>query len=82
MLKYQIYNYISSNLLSKKDKEQFTSCLGLLLTTRQTTKIRNATENNMSTNIKLSKALIPEIIQSGRFIGKPLGALSKTEDYN
>ena len=28
----------------------------LLLTTRQTTKLRNAIENNMSTHIKLSKA--------------------------
>ena len=30
----------------------------LLLTTRQKTKLRNAFENNMSTNIKLSKAQI------------------------
>ena len=30
----------------------------LLLTTRQTTKLRNAIENNMSTDIKLSKAQI------------------------
>ena len=28
----------------------------LFLTQRQTTKLRNATENNMSTDIKLSKA--------------------------
>ena len=30
----------------------------LILTTRQTTKLRNAIENNMSTDIKLSKAQI------------------------
>ena len=30
----------------------------LLLTTRQATKLRNAIENNMSTDIKLSKAQI------------------------
>ena len=30
----------------------------LLLSTRQTTKLRNAIENNMSTDIKLSKAQI------------------------
>ena len=30
----------------------------LLLTTRQKTKLRNAFENNMSTDIKLSKAQI------------------------
>ena len=45
----------------------------LLLTTRQTTKLRNAIENNMSTDIKLSKAPIFKIIESGGF----LGSLSK-----
>ena len=33
----------------------------LLSTTRQKTKLRNAFENNMSTNIKLSKAQISKI---------------------
>ena len=37
----------------------------LLLTTIQTTKLRNAIKNNMSTDIKLSKAQISKIIQSG-----------------
>ena len=37
----------------------------LLLKTRQTTKLRNAIENNMSADIKLSKARISKIIQSG-----------------
>ena len=50
----------------------------LLLTTRQTTKLRNAIENNMSTDIKLSKAQISKIIQSGGFLGKILGSLLKT----
>ena len=50
----------------------------LLLTTRQTTKLRNAIENNMSTDIKLSKAQISKIIQSGGFLGKLLGPLLKT----
>ena len=36
-----------------------------LLTTRQTSNLRNAIENNMSTDIKLSKAEISKIIQSG-----------------
>ena len=44
----------------------------LLLTTRQTTKLRNAIENNMSTDTKLSKAQISKIIQSGGFLGKLL----------
>ena len=50
----------------------------LLLTTRQTTEPRNAIENNMSTDIKLSKAQISKIIQSGGFLGKLLGLLLKT----
>ena len=50
----------------------------LLLTTRQKTKLRNAIENNMSTDIKLSKAQISKIIQSGGFLGKLLGPLLKT----
>ena len=50
----------------------------LLLTTRQTTKLRNAIENNMSTDIKLSKAQISKIIQSGGFLGQILGPLLKT----
>ena len=41
----------------------------LLLTTRQKTKLRNAFENNMSTDIKLSKAQLSKIIQYGGFLG-------------
>ena len=37
----------------------------LLLTTRQKTKLRNAFNNNMSTDLKFSKAQISKIIQSG-----------------
>ena len=36
----------------------------LLLTTRQKTKLRNAFNNNMSTDLRLSKAQISKIIQS------------------
>ena len=50
----------------------------LSLTTRQTTKLRNTIENNISTDIKLSKAQISKIIQSGGFLGKLLGPLLKT----
>ena len=50
----------------------------LLLTTRQKTKIRNAFNNNMSTDLKLSKAQINKIIQSGGFLSKLLGPLLKT----
>ena len=48
----------------------------LLLTTRQTTKLRNAFENNMSTDIRLSKSQISKIIQSGRFLGSLLSKLA------
>ena len=48
----------------------------LFLTTRQTTKIRNAFAN-MSTYIKLSKAQISKIIQSGASFGSVLGNLGK-----
>ena len=50
----------------------------LLLTTRQKTKLRNAFNNNMSTDLKLSKAQISKIIQSGGFLGRLLGPLLKT----
>ena len=48
----------------------------LLLTTRQKTKIRNAFNNNMSTDLKLSKAQISKIIQSGGFLGSLLSKLA------
>ena len=50
----------------------------LLLATRQKTKIRNAFNNNTSTDIKLFKAQINKIIQSGGFSSKLLGPLLKT----
>ena len=37
----------------------------LLLTARQNTKLRNAINNNLATDIKLSRAQIKKIIQSG-----------------
>ena len=39
----------------------------LLLTTRQKTKLRNVFNNNMSADLKNSKAQISKIIQSGGF---------------
>ena len=44
----------------------------LLLTTRQKTKLRNTFNNNMSADVKLSKAHISKIIQSGGFLGSLL----------
>ena len=48
----------------------------LLLATRQKTKLRNAFDNNMSTDLKLSKAQIFKIIQSGGFLGSLLSKLA------
>ena len=48
----------------------------LLLTTRQNTKLRNAINNNLTTDIKLSKAQIKKIIQSREFLGKLLSKLA------
>ena len=46
------------------------------LTTRQNTKLRNTLNNNSATDIKLSKAQIKKIIQSGGFLGKLLSKLA------
>ena len=48
----------------------------LLLTTRQKTKLRNALENNLSTDIKLPKAQISKIIKSGVFLRALLSKLA------
>ena len=48
----------------------------LLLRTRQTTKLKNAIENNRPTDIKLTKAKISTIIQSGGFLGSLLSKLA------
>ena len=47
----------------------------LLLTTRQKAKLRNAFNNNLSADIKLSKAQISKIIESGGFLGSLLSKL-------
>ena len=48
----------------------------LLLTERQKTKLRNAFNNNVSTDIKLSKAQITKIIQFRGFLGSLLSKLA------
>ena len=50
----------------------------LSLTTRQKTKIWNAFNNNMSTDLKLSKLQINKIIQSEGFLSRLLRPLLKT----
>ena len=48
----------------------------LLLTPRWKSRLRNAFENNMPTDIKLSRAQIPKIIHSGRILGSWLSKLA------
>ena len=48
----------------------------LFLTTRQTIKLRNAIENNMSTDINLTKRQISKTMQSGAFLVSLLSKLA------
>ena len=48
----------------------------LLLTTIQNAKLKNAINNTLATDIKLSKAQIKKLIQSGGFLGKLLSKLA------
>ena len=50
----------------------------LLLTNRQVFNLRKAFANRSSTDIKLSKAQLSKMIQSGGFLGRLLGPLLKT----
>ena len=48
----------------------------LLLTTRERTKLRNAINNNLATDIKLRKAQKKKLIQSGGVLGQLLSKLA------
>ena len=48
----------------------------ILLTTRQKTKVRYAFNNNMSTDLKLSKTQISKMIQSGGFLRSLLSRIT------
>ena len=48
----------------------------LLLTLRQKAKLRNSLNNNMSVDIKLTRAQVSKIIQSGRFLGSLISKLA------
>ena len=50
----------------------------LLLLNRQVSNLCKAFANHLSTDIKLSKTQLSEMIQSGRFLGRLLGPLLKT----
>ena len=77
-LKYTAKNKIGTILrLNKKNFKDEELPHELFPTTRQTTKMRNTFANNMSTDIKLSKAQISKIIQSGRSFGPWSGNLGR-----
>ena len=63
--------------LNKKNFEDEKLPHELFLTARQTTKVRNAFANNTSTDVRLSKAEISKMIQSGESFGSWLGNLGK-----
>ena len=63
--------------LNKKNFDDEELSHELFLQTRQTTKIRKAFADNMSTDIKVSKAQISNIIQSGGSFGFWLRNLGK-----
>ena len=65
---------LSSNMVGNSgDNANFSH--ELLLTNRQVANIRKAFANNLSTDIKFSKAQLSKMIQSGGFLGKLLGPL-------
>ena len=73
-LKTAVKNNVGTTLrMSLKILDGDNSSHELSLTTRQNTHLRKAFNNNVSTDIKLAKAQISKIIQSGQF----LGSLSK-----
>ena len=87
MLNYQILNW--KNLKTAvKDKIGKTVTMILkmfdgndlpreqLLTARQKTRLRNAFNNNMPTELKLSRAQISKLIQSGGVLGLLLSKLA------
>ena len=68
---------LSSNMIgNSSDNTNFPH--ELLLTDRQVANLRKAFTNQLSTDIKFSKAQLSKMIQSGGFLGKLLGPLLKT----
>ena len=69
-------------IFNKKNFEDEELLHELLLTTRKTTKLSNAFANNISTDIKLSKAQISTIIHSGGSFGSWLANFGKKAPTN
>ena len=67
---------LSSNIAGdSNDKNNFSH--KSLSTNTQASKLRKAFENNFSANIKLSKTQLHKVVQSGGFLGRPIGPLLK-----
>ena len=68
---------LSSNMIGNSgDNTSFSH--ELLLNDRQVANIRKAFANNLSTDIKFSKAQLSKMIQSGGYLGKLLGSSLRT----
>ena len=75
--KTEIVSRLSSNMFDNSDdKNNFPP--KLLLTNRQVAILHKAFANNSSTDIKLSRTRLSEMMQSGGFLGRLLGPLIKT----
>ena len=68
---------LSSNMIGRSDNET-NFPYKLLLTNRQVANLRKAFAKHTSTNIKLSKAQLSKMMQSGGFLGRLLGPLLRT----
>ena len=71
---------LSSNMIGNSDDET-NFPYKLLLTNRQVENLRKSFANNSSTDIKLSKTQLSEMIQPGGFLGRLLGPLLKQDHH-
>ena len=68
---------LSSNMIGNSDDETNFPCK-LLLANRHVANLCKVFENNLSTDIKLSKTQLSNTIRLGGFLGRRLGPLLKT----
>ena len=68
---------LSSNMIGNSDDE-INFPHELLLTNRHVANLRKVFANHTSTDIKLSKTQLPNMIQLGGFLGRLLGPLLRT----
>ena len=74
----QVTLNLSSNIAGdSNDKNNFPHKLLSTNTQASSYKLRKAFANNFSANTKLSKTQLHKVVQSGGFLGRPLGPLLK-----